>query len=57
VRAVVRRFIRDEQGLELVEYAVMTALIIGILITAIIALSMAIEGRFGSVESTISGIT
>jgi Flp pilus assembly pilin Flp len=57
MKAIVKRFIKDEQGLELVEYAVMTALIVATLVTAIYLLAIAIENRFGSVETTISGIT
>ncbi|MBI4558844.1 MAG: Flp family type IVb pilin [Candidatus Hydrogenedentes bacterium] len=50
------KFWRDEKGLELVEYAVMTALIVAALVTAIGLLSAAISGRFGSVTGVISGI-
>jgi len=50
------RFLRDEQGLETIEYAVMTALIVAALVAAITALSGAITGRFGNVESQVSGI-
>lgn len=52
----VRNFIKDEDGLELVEYAVMTALIVVALVLAIQALSGAIQGRFGNVTGTIEGI-
>ena len=51
----IQRFFQDEQGLETVEYAVMTALIAAALVTAIGALSAAVSGRFGSVTTTISG--
>jgi Flp pilus assembly pilin Flp len=53
---VYRRFVRDEEGLETVEYAVMTALIVAALVTAIVALSGAISGRFGKVQTNVSGI-
>ena len=53
----IKQFMRDEQGLETVEYAVMTALIVGALVTAIGLLAAAITGRFGAVEGTISGIS
>ena len=52
-----KRFVRDEQGLELVEYAVMTALIVAALVVAIGLLSTAISGRFGGVTGTINAIT
>jgi len=50
------KFVRDERGMETVEYAVMTALIVAALVAAITALSLAIQGRFGAVEGVISGI-
>ena len=53
---LLKRFVRDEQGLETVEYAVMTALIVAVLVTAIGALSAAVSGRFGSVQGVIAGI-
>ena len=51
-----RRFASDDRGLETVEYAVMTALIVAALVTAIGLLSGAISGRFTSVSNTVSGI-
>jgi len=51
------RFLRDEQGLETIEYAVMTALIVAALVTAIGALSGAISGRFGEVQTSVDGIS
>lgn len=52
----VKAFFADERGLETVEYAVMTALIVAVLILAIGALSGAISDRFGEVESVIDTI-
>lgn len=54
---LVKRFLKDEQGLELVEYAVMTALIVGVLTIAIGALSGAISDRMTEVETVIDGIS
>jgi Flp pilus assembly pilin Flp len=51
-----KRFFKDEQGLETVEYAVMTALIVAAMVTAIGLLAAAITGRFSAVEGVISGI-
>jgi Flp pilus assembly pilin Flp len=51
-----KRFVSDEQGLELVEYAVMTALIVAALVTAITLLSGAIETRFGDVQAEIDAL-
>jgi len=56
VMKLVKKFFKDEQGLELVEYAVMTALIVAVLVTAIGLLSTAIVNRFGEVESVIDTI-
>jgi len=52
----IKRFMQDDQGLETVEYAVMTALIVATLVTAITALAGAIEGRFGEVETVVDDI-
>jgi len=56
LRKTLARFVADERGLETVEYAVMTALIVAALVTAIGLLTAAISGRFDSVRTTISGI-
>jgi Flp pilus assembly pilin Flp len=53
--ALIKRFVKDEQGLETVEYAVMTALIVAALILAIGALSTAVTGRFNSTATDVSG--
>ena len=53
---LLKKFLKDEEGLELVEYAVMTALIVGVLVVAIGALSGAIGTRMGEVEAVINGI-
>jgi len=57
VRNLIKKFIRDEKGLETVEYAVMTALIVAAVVVAIGLLSGAVTDRFDSVEGVISGIT
>ena len=53
---LLKKFLKDEEGLELVEYAVMTALIVAVLTVAIGALSGAISDRMGEVETVIDGI-
>ena len=53
---VIKRFVSDDSGLETVEYAVMTALIVGALVIAIGLLTAAISGRFDTVRGVISGI-
>ena len=53
---IIKRFVSDDSGLETVEYAVMTALIVGALVLAIGVLTAAISTRFGTVTGVISGI-
>ena len=53
---VFKQFVRDERGMETVEYAVMTALIVAALVTAIGLLSGAISDRFDAVRGVIDGI-
>ena len=49
-----KRFLSNEQGLELSEYAVMAALIIVAIFTAIIALRGAIIDKFNALSTTIA---
>ena len=56
LRKTFKRFVKDESGLETVEYAVMTALIVAALVLAIGALTGAISGRFTSVSTVIGGL-
>jgi len=52
--ATLKRFWSDEQGLETVEYAVMTALIVAAMVGAITALRGAIVGRFNAVQQVVA---
>ena len=54
MKALLKRFWTEEEGLELVEYAVMTALVVAVLVTAIGALSGAIGGRMDAVGTVIT---
>ncbi len=56
LRTLAKKFARDEKGLETVEYAVMTALIVAALVTAIGLLSAAISGRFDAVTGVVDGL-
>ena len=56
VKNLIKRFVKDAQGLETVEYAVRTALIVAAMVVAITALSGAVTGRFGETEQVIDGI-
>lgn len=51
-----RRFWTNEKGLETVEYAVMTALIVAALVTALGLLAAAVSGRMDAVTGIIEGI-
>ncbi len=53
MKNLIRRFASDEQGLETVEYAVMGALIIGVVVIAIGLLGGAIGARFDEVRAEI----
>jgi Flp pilus assembly pilin Flp len=46
-------FLKDEDGLETVEYAVMLGLIVVALVTAISALSGWVSDKFGEVSTTV----
>lgn len=52
----VHRFWNDQRGMETVEYAVMTALIVAALVTAITAMSGAISTRFGEVTTRVNDV-
>ncbi len=48
------RFMKDEKGLETVEYAIMTALVVTGVVAAIAALSSAIISKFSQVQGVVS---
>ena len=56
MKAVLRRFFKDERGLEASEYALLLALICVALVAAIYGLRVAVEGAFtgatNAMEST-----
>ena len=52
----IKKFMSNEEGLETVEYAVMTALIVGAMVLAITALSGAITGQFGDTQTVIDNV-
>ncbi len=54
MKKLMKRFLKDEQGLELSEYAVMAALIILLIVAAIEALSGAITGAFTRVTDVVT---
>jgi Flp pilus assembly pilin Flp len=56
MKTLAEKFMKDEQGLELAEYAVMAALIITAVVAAIALLRNAIANRFNAI-STVVGQT
>jgi Flp pilus assembly pilin Flp len=50
----IKRFLKEEEGLEMSEYALMGALICVAAVTAIGLLSGAINGAFGRITSAIA---
>jgi Flp pilus assembly pilin Flp len=56
MKTLAKKFMKDEQGLELAEYAVMAALIITAVVAAIALLRNAIANRFNAI-STVVGQT
>jgi pilus assembly protein Flp/PilA len=52
----IRRFLLDDDGTTAVEYAVMLALIIATVITAIAALGSGADGMWGGIDSDLDGV-
>ena len=55
LKKLIKRFIKDERGLEGSEYALLLALICVAIIVAVSALATAIANRFNSTANTIAG--
>jgi pilus assembly protein Flp/PilA len=51
-----KRFVKDEQGLETVEYAVITGLIVAATITAISTLGGWVTTQFTSINDTVGAV-
>jgi Flp pilus assembly pilin Flp len=54
MKELTKRFVRDERGLELAEYAVMAALVIAVVVAAIVALRSAIGNRFNATATQVN---
>lgn len=52
--ALLKRFVQEQEGLETVEYAVLAALVIGAVVTAVSTLGGAISTRFTKVTSAVN---
>jgi Flp pilus assembly pilin Flp len=53
MKNMLKRFVQDEQGLELSEYAVMAALIVAALVSIIVLLRGAISNKFQALTTAI----
>ena len=54
MKAMLKRFVADERGLETVEYAVMTSLVVAAVVIAVVALQAAVKARFDAVTTAIT---
>lgn len=55
MKAIVKRFIADERGLETVEYAVILGLIVAATIGLVVTLGNWVAGQFTAVNTTLAG--
>lgn len=53
IRNIVKSFIADQRGLETVEYAIITGLIVAGTIVAIAAIGVWVSGQFTGLQSAI----
>ena len=51
--AAARRFVKDDSGATMVEYALMVALVAAVCVVAVTALGTAISGKFTSVAGNV----
>jgi len=57
LKALVKRFAREERGASFVEYAMLTGLVAAIVVTAIAIMEPAVEGVFSRLAATLGLIT
>lgn len=50
----IKRFLKDEQGLETVEYAILLGLIVAGTIAAVVGIGAWVSGRFEATESQLT---
>jgi Flp pilus assembly pilin Flp len=53
--SLVRRLAKEDDGLETIEYAVMTAMIVAVLVAVLIAVEDAMSGRYGEMQAILDG--
>ena len=54
MKAVLKRFIKDERGLETIEYAIMVALIVAGLITIITSVGDKVAAQFTNIDTELT---
>jgi len=54
VRRKLARFVREADGFEGIEYAVMTALIVGAILAALLSLGIAMNNQVGDITSIVN---
>ncbi len=55
MKSMLKRFVSDERGLEMVEYGVLVALIVVALVLVIPALISAVSSKFEEATSAVAG--
>lgn len=53
IRQIVKSFVADQRGLETVEYAIITGLIVAGTIVAIAAIGVWVSGQFSGLQGTL----
>ncbi len=56
-QSLVKSFAREERGASFVEYSVLTALMVAVIVTSITLLGTDISGLFGKISTVLSGVT
>ena len=51
---LLKRFVADENGLETIEYAIMTALILGGVLAVVGAVALLLQGKYQLVENELT---
>lgn len=55
MKALITRFFRDEEGQDMIEYALLAALIAVVVALALPTLATAVTDTFGDVEDSLTG--
>jgi len=55
MRSVVRKFLKDEQGLETIEYAIIAGLIVVGSVATILSIGTWVQGKFTELDTDLTG--